>query len=95
MCQANYNPLKTEVMAERDDAHLLYLVCRQCGSAVVALVTNGLAGLSSFGMVTDLTSHEVVTMASPQTVEEDDVLALHEWLERDDHVRLLSAREKA
>lgn len=85
LCQATYNPLKTQIMAERDDAHLVYLECRQCGSAVMALVTTGGAGLSSVGAVTDLTTQEISDLPLRAAVTEDDVLALHQWLETDGH----------
>lgn len=84
LCQANYNPLKTQIMAERDDAHLLYLECRQCGSSVVAVVTTGSSGLSSVGAVTDMTSSEVVTFQEKPEVTDDDVLELYEWIEKSD-----------
>lgn len=83
LCQATYNPLKTQIMAERDDAHLLYLECRQCGSAVVAVVTTGLSGLSSIGTVTDLTSQELVDIPARSAVSIDDVLDMYRWLQTD------------
>ena len=82
LCQAAYNPLKTQVMAERDDTHLLYLVCRQCGSAVVAVVTNNQGGVSSVGTVTDLTSQEVFRFQNSSAVNDDDVVDLYRVLER-------------
>ncbi|MBI2984723.1 MAG: hypothetical protein HYY50_03815 [Candidatus Kerfeldbacteria bacterium] len=83
LCQANYNPLKTQIMAERDDAHLLYLECRQCGSSVVAVVTTGSSGLSSIGTVTDLTSQEVAAFQADVTA--DDVVDLYAWMKQGDH----------
>jgi uncharacterized Zn finger protein len=84
LCQANYNPLKTQIMAEREDAHLLYLECRQCGSSVVAVVTTGQSGLTSVGAVTDLTSQEIVAFQDKDEVTSDDVLELYDWLEKSD-----------
>lgn len=86
MCHAQYNPLKTQIVAERDDAHLLYLECRHCGSAVVALVTTGSNGLTSVGAVTDLTSREVATMPTNDVVTHDDVLDLYAWLVREERL---------
>lgn len=79
LCHATYNPLKTQIMAERDDSHVVYLECRQCGSAVLAVVTTGQAGLSSVGTVTDLTSQEIIEAQQHQPVNEDDLLSLHAW----------------
>lgn len=84
LCQAHYNPLKTQIMAERDDSHLLFLECRQCGSAVVAVVTSGMSGLTSVGMVTDLTSQELFPSQHHHPVSADDVITLYQWLEHQD-----------
>lgn len=86
LCHAQYNPLKTQIVAERDDAHLLYLECRHCGSAVVALVTTGAAGLRSIGVVTDLTSREIATNPGSGEVTHDDVIAMYDWLEREERL---------
>lgn len=86
LCHAQYNPLKTEIVAERDDAHLLYLECRHCGSTVVAVVTTGVSGLTSIGAVTDLTSREITTIPAHDVVTHDDVIALYDWLEREDRL---------
>ena len=83
LCHAQYNPIKTQIVAERDDAHLLYLECRQCGSAVVAVVTNSAQGLTSVGTVTDLTSREVMMLPANGAVTHDDVIAFYAWLARD------------
>jgi hypothetical protein len=82
LCQATYNPLKTKIMAERDDAHLLFLECRQCGSGVMAVVTTGPTGLSSIGTVTDLTSDEIYQTHIQTEVSADDVLELYHWLDQ-------------
>lgn len=94
VCQTAYHPLTTSVVAEREDAHLLYLKCRQCGSGVVAVVTTGAAGLSSFGVVTDLTSDELIHVSSDRPINTDDVIDLFDWLERQSSVQLTLQREK-
>lgn len=89
LCKAHYNPLKTQIMAERDDAHLLYLECRQCGSAVMAVVTTGMTGLTSVGTVTDLTSQELLDFQTQPAVTCDDALDLYQWLESSANVAAL------
>ena len=85
LCHANYNPLKTQIVAERDDAHLLYLECRQCGSSVVAVVTTGVGGLSTIGAVTDLSSHELASWQDKEEIGLDDVIDLYRWMETTAH----------
>lgn len=82
LCQSSYTPIGARILAERDDAHLLFLECRQCGTAVTALVTAGPQGLTSVGALTDLTSVEVLDFADRQSVTHDDVLDLFDWLDR-------------
>ena len=94
LCKAHYNPLKTQIMAERDDAHLLYLECRQCGSAVMVVVTTGMTGLTSVGTVTDLTSQEVQDFQTQLPVTCDDALDLYQWLEASDSVQSLWSTER-
>lgn len=95
LCQTAYHPLTTRIVAERDDAHLFYLECRQCGSAVVAIVTTGSAGVSSVGALTDLTSAEVLTASIDRVVTTDDVVDLYDWLESQPSIQLTLRREKA
>ncbi len=81
-CHAAYNPLKTEILGERDDAHLVYLECRSCGSQVMAVVENNGSGLTSIGTVTDLSRHELHRFQTQRPVAADDVVDLYERLER-------------
>ncbi len=95
MCQTAYHPLKTRVVAERGDAHLLYLECRHCSSAVVAIVTAGTTGLESVGALTDLTRGELAQATTEAIVSTDDVVDLVDWLEHNVSVQLTLRREKA
>ncbi len=81
MCQATFHPLQTRIVAERDDAHLVYLQCRQCGSAVIAMVTTGASGIHSVGTVTDLSRQELLQSSAEAPVTIDQVIDLFEWLE--------------
>lgn len=81
-CSTTYNLTGAKVLAEREDAHLLHLECVKCGSAVVALVMTNGTGVNSVGLVTDLTSEDVVKFTGTEAINTDDVLAIHEALER-------------
>lgn len=80
LCHTHYNPWQTRILEERDDAHLIYLQCRKCGSAVVAVVLTGWFGVSSIGVVTDLTSEDVLRFKQSAPISADDVLDVHELL---------------
>lgn len=93
MCQAKYHPLASRVVAEQDDKHLLYLECRQCGSAVVALVTADDTGVDSIGMLTDLSSQEVLEIANVPAVTADDVIELHQAFNQPEYLQLILRRK--
>lgn len=76
LCQARYQPSSVKVIAEREDAYLVHVLCAKCRSAVVALVFANLFGVSSVGVLTDLGSDEVLR-AQERAVDTDDVLALY------------------
>lgn len=80
ICHTHYNPLAAQVLDERDDAHLIHIECRKCGSSIVALVLTGGLGMSSVGLVTDLTGDEVLKFRTRENIQADDVLTVHEAL---------------
>lgn len=85
LCEERYTPLQASVIAAREGAHLLHLECRNCGGAVIAAIRNDQqVGVSSIGLLTDLTSDDVVKFVDargPATA--DDVLELHRLFQDD------------
>lgn len=81
--------MSARILAERDDAHLLYVQCRHCSAAMVAFVTAGPNGLQSVGTVTDLTSVEVLASNDRLAVTMDDVLELYSMLDQPKAVQRL------
>jgi len=94
LCNTHYNPLSAKVLEERDDAHLIHIECRKCGSLIVALVLTGGLGISSVGLVTDLTSDDVLRFKDSDGITPNDVIELHEVMQSTemlDHLRRLTA----
>lgn len=77
LCEAVYSPLKARVLEEREDAHLLHIQCSSCHSSIVALVLSSAIGITSVGLVTDLTGDDVLRFKDEQALSADEVLALH------------------
>ncbi|KKU13309.1 MAG: hypothetical protein UX20_C0025G0009 [Candidatus Magasanikbacteria bacterium GW2011_GWC2_45_8] len=67
LCNAEKDAIKTQVVDENNDAHLIHMQCGECGSAVVALVVHASNGLNS------------VRSAAP--IEIDDTLEFFEALQ--------------
>lgn len=80
ICSTHYNPLTAEILEEREDAHLIHVECRKCGSSIVGLVLTGGLGISSVSLVTDLTGSEVLRFRRSEGIRSDDVLEAHEAL---------------
>ncbi|MDP3986080.1 MAG: hypothetical protein Q8P77_01450 [Candidatus Veblenbacteria bacterium] len=80
LCESSYNPLRARVLEEREDAHLLHIQCASCGSSVVALLFTSAAGPTSIGLVTDLTSDDVLRFKDQAVITTDEVMALHQFL---------------
>lgn len=76
LCQARYQPSLARIVSEKEDAYLLHVPCPKCHASVVALVSANVFGISSVGVLADLTSDEVLAVTR-QSVTADDVLDLY------------------
>lgn len=80
LCQASYNPLRARVLDERDEAHLVHIQCAHCGSSIVALIMSSSIGITSVGLVTDLTGDDVLRFKDESPILSDDVIDVHHLL---------------
>ena len=84
LCEAEFNPMEARVLGEDGETHLLHVRCRSCANAILALVLVTKTGVSSVGLVTDLSYDDVVKFKAEGNVSIDDVLAVHGALESAD-----------
>lgn len=80
LCEAEFNPMEARVLGEDGEAHLLHVRCRTCSNAVLALVLVTKSGVSSVGLVTDLSYDDVVKFRVSDRVSIDDVIGVHSSL---------------
>ncbi len=80
LCEASYNPLRARVLDERDEAHLVHIQCARCGSSIVALIMSSGIGITSVGLVTDLTGDDVLRFKDETRISVDEVLDVHQLL---------------
>lgn len=80
LCEVSYNPLRARVLEERDDAHLVHIQCANCGSSIVALILNSTLGITSVGLVTDLTGDDVLRFKDEGHVTTNEVISFHNFL---------------
>ncbi len=82
ICNTRYNSAKIKVLEERSNAHLIYIKCCRCQGSVLALVLANQAGVSSIGIVTDLSSEDVVKFKEQEVVSVNDVIDIHQFLKK-------------
>lgn len=80
LCNAHYNPSEAKILEQKDGAHLIHVECGRCRSSIVAVVITGGIGVSSVGLITDLTSQDVLRFKNGESISEDDVLAAYQLL---------------
>lgn len=78
LCNSHYNPSEAKVLEQKDGAHLIHVECGNCRSSIVAVVITGGIGVSSVGLITDLTSQDVLRFKNSETLNEDDVIIAYE-----------------
>jgi len=79
-CQTAFSPEKATVVGESKESWLLHVICDHCTSSIVLLLLMGEVGISSFGLVTDLTERDVMRFKRSQVVSADDLVSLHQLL---------------
>ncbi|MFH1508804.1 MAG: hypothetical protein ABIE68_01430 [bacterium] len=84
LCNTRYEPEEAKIVEEKDDAYLLYTICEKCGSNIVATLTTNSLGVSSIGLVTDLTYEDVVLFKDGDGIFANDVVELYEHLKAND-----------
>jgi hypothetical protein len=82
VCTTAYNKEMFRQIDQNDGAHLLHCTCQQCHQSVLALVMTSSVGVSSVGMVTDLTADDVTKISRKQSISEDELLSFHSLLTR-------------
>lgn len=80
LCNTHYNPSEAKVLEQKDGAHLIHIECRRCQSSIVAVVITGGIGISSVGLITDLTSQDVLRFKNKESVNENDVIEAYELI---------------
>ncbi|OGF30241.1 hypothetical protein A2533_01915 [Candidatus Falkowbacteria bacterium RIFOXYD2_FULL_35_9] len=85
VCNSQNFPAQIKVLNENQDSHLLYVQCRKCKSRVLVLITSNQNGISSLGLLTDLSSEEVVKFSQSKPVSTDDVLDLYQTIQTDEN----------
>lgn len=80
LCDALFKPTGAEILDESRQGILFHLTCPECHSSLLAVVAASKLGLSSFGMVTDLTAPDVKRMRRSGAIEQGEILGAYQEL---------------
>jgi len=81
VCHFNYNPAEVRILEELDSAQLIHIKCKNCKSAIVALISINSIGISSVGLVTDLDENEIQNFREMSEISGDDVISIYQTLQ--------------
>lgn len=82
ICNSKYSAARIEVIEKQNEVHLVCIKCQKCQATVVAVILANPFGISSVGLVTDLDSQDIRKFKNQSAVSFDDVLDLHQLLEK-------------
>ena len=82
VCKRKHFPAEIKVIEEREENHVLHIKCKVCGSCVLVQVSINEQGMNMMGLLTDLSSDEVKSFSEKAPISADEVIALHENLEK-------------
>lgn len=89
LCQSQRHRMKIRLLGQDGETRLLHLRCSHCGGALLALVLIGPGAVSSIGVLTDLSAEDTLRFSHNEQVFENDVLAVHQFLQEDNLFGLL------
>ena len=72
-CESDLNPVKAKVVDDKDDSQLIHIQCNNCKGFILALLTKTVSGLSSIGLITDLTFEDVFQFKDKARLQADEI----------------------
>ncbi|MBU1167457.1 hypothetical protein KKC60_03555 [Patescibacteria group bacterium] len=91
LCATEYAPEEARIVSEKEGAFLVYTNCKKCGSSVIATLIANQMGISSVGLITDLTYDDVVKFKDCDSISTDDILNVYEFFQKKESVKALIA----
>jgi len=80
LCNTSFKATNAEILDESRQGILFHLTCPDCRASLLAVVAANKLGLSSFGMVTDLTAADTKRLRKGRAITHQDVLQAYQEL---------------
>lgn len=74
VCGAVYAPEQARVFAEKDHANLVHISCTECRGNFIAMIIVMSQGISTIGMVSDLTFDDAGRLHSREPIDIDELI---------------------
>lgn len=86
ICKAEYQADAAKIFAKNETASLVHITCGSCESAFVAMVVLLGQGLSSVGMVTDLSYADVERLQTAEAITVDEMISAYQEMQQDQFI---------
>lgn len=83
VCGHLYDLQRLKILGERDQQLLAYIDCHHCSTGLLSILSVSPSGMTAQGLVTDLTPDEIIDADEHGSINNNDVLDVHEHLESD------------
>ena len=82
LCETEYDQKGIKTIEKKEGVSLMHCTCKTCHGAVLVLLASTPVGVTSVGMITDLTVKDIKQLKGKAPITEDDVLAFHQFVQQ-------------
>ena len=79
-CSTKFSIKQAKIVAETKNSFLVHSYCKKCNCSVLASLTSSQMGISSIGLVTDLTYRDVLKFRNASSISVDNILETYSCL---------------
>lgn len=89
ICGQNYDSKATRLFLDKQATHLVHITCGYCHSYFLAMVMELGRGISTIGVVTDLSFADVERLHDQEPIEVNEAIEGYEFVEQNDFCRAM------
>lgn len=91
VCQREYQSSLVQILSENESGLLTYMTCAFCGAHLLTKLSARPQGVVGNAILTDLLADEVMPFTAFDEISSDDVLQVHELLNKKEFIKLLNS----
>lgn len=82
ICNKHYEENRAKLFAKHHEANLIHITCSKCAGNFIAMVVVMSQGLSSVGMVTDLTFDDAKLLYKTAPLTVDEIISGYQFFQK-------------